>query len=194
MSKKKTKRNKARAVASARRHVRTNSRRKVRSNPTRITVRVPKGHRRRARSNPQFFGRQMKIAEVAKVVAGGLVGLGVTKMVVPMLPSTLTANPLAKGASAIVVAIAAGWAAGKVSNDFGSAVLFGGLMEAASEILNPYIPISQYTGLSGGRGLRAYVPASFNEPQNPFGAGGTSSGNMVTSVYTSPYAGHRRAA
>jgi len=144
--------------------------------------------------NPQFFGRQMKMGEVVKVVAGGLVGVGITKMVVPMLPATLTTNNLAKFASAVVVALAAGFAAGKVSSDFGSSVMFGGLMEAASIGLNPYIPVSQYTGLSGGRGLRAYVPAQFNEPQNPFSqlpAGGGA--GMVTRVYGSPYNARRAA-
>ena len=77
--------------------------------------------------------------------------------------------------------------------------MFGGLMEAASIGLNPYIPIGQYTGLSGARGLRAYVPAQFNEPQNPFtqvaqpAAG--NGGRMPTQVYRSPYAvGDRRVA
>ena len=184
---------KARAVAHGRRTVRTNlgrsmnpRRGRTAPNPrTRIIVRGPQ--LRRTARNPMFFGRQMKIAEMGKVIAGGLVGVGVTKMIVPMLPATLISNPLAKGATAIVVAIAAGWGAGKVSPEFGSAVLFGGLMEAASEILSPYIPISQYTGLSGGRGLRAYVPAQFNEPQNPFGQLPTSAGRQVTSVYRSPY-------
>ena len=194
---------KARAVAHGRRTVRTNlgrspakpgggrymnlrqGRTAARNPRTRIIVRGPQ--LRRTASNPMFFGRQMKIAEMGKVIAGGLVGVGVTKMIVPMLPATLISNPLAKGATAIVVAIAAGWGAGKVSPEFGSAVLFGGLMEAASEILSPYIPISQYTGLSGGRGLRAYVPAQFNEPQNPFGQLPTSAGRQVTSVYRSPY-------
>jgi len=159
---------------------------------------VMKPRHRRSRGtarNPQFFGRSMKVGEVAKVVAGGLVGVGVTKMVVPMLPSTLTGNNLAKFASAVAIALAAGFLANKVSNDFGSAVTFGALMEAASIGLNPYIPLSQYTGLSGvRRGVGAYVPAQFNEPQNPFPQGLLpAGGGMATrGVYGSPYA--RRAA
>ena len=193
----------ARAVAHARRTVHrtrravANSRgirRRSRKNPTRMMLVRPRRHRQ-AR-NPMFFGRSMRAGEVAKVVAGGLVGLGVTKLVVPMLPSALTTNNFAKFGSAIVVALAAGWLANKVSNDFGSAVMFGGLMEAASIGLNPYIPIGQYTGLSGARGLRAYVPAQFNEPQNPFTQAQLAAGNggrMPTQVYRSPYAvGGRR--
>jgi hypothetical protein len=182
----KARRNKARAVAHASRTVRTHSNvRRSRKNPMRFMVRTPR-HRKAAR-NPQFFGRQMKIGEIAKVVAGGMVGVGAVKMVVPMLPATLTTNNLAKFGSALVVALGLGWVANKVSSDFGSAVTFGGLMEAASIGLNPFIPVSQYTGLSGGRGLRAYMPAQFNEPQNPFPQNAISGGGAVTRVYTSPY-------
>ena len=150
---------------------------------------VTRSRHRRAARNPQFFGRQMKIGEVAKVVAGGLVGVGLVKLIVPMLPTTLTTNNLAKFASAVAVALGLGFLANKVSNDFGSAVTFGGLMESASIGLSPYIPVSTYTGLSGGRGLRAYVAAAFNEPQNPFAQGQITSGGR--GVYAMPYGSGR---
>jgi len=87
------------------------------------------------------------------------------------------------------VAVAAGWALGKVSPDLGGSVLVGGLAEAASMGLNNFLPITQYTGLSG---LGTYVPAQFNEPQNPILISAGGGLGLPTRVYGGPYS--RRAA
>jgi len=164
-----------------------------RKNPTYMVVASKHRGRHRPRAvnrrrNPQFFGRNMRVGEVAKVVAGGLVGVGAVKLVVPMLPAVMTSNNFFRFGSAVVLALGFGWLANKVSPDFGSAVMFGGLMESASIGLNPFIPVSQYTGLSGRSGLRAYVSAQFNEPMNPFPQSALPMpGAAVTRVYKNPY-------
>lgn len=114
-----------------------------------------------------MFGRSARPLEVAKYVAGGLIGVTVTKTVLPMLPSVLTGNNIMRVLSSVAVAFAAGWAASKLNSDFGSAVLFGGLMQAGSMALNAFIPpVGRAIGLSG-RGLREFVPARFTIPENP---------------------------
>jgi len=181
------------AIASnaRRRRATSNPHRRRRRNPgTRIVV-VPRrmnAHRgRRATRNPMILGQQMNAGRITKVVAGVIVGVGVVKMGVPMLPSTVTSSPIFQFASAVAVAIAAGWAAGKVSPDLGGSVLIGGLAEAASMGLDNFLPIQQYTGLSG---MGTYVPASFPLPNNPIPQTGGGMG-MPTRAYNSPY---RRAA
>jgi len=178
-----------RAVAGNRRRPHAKNRRK---NPTRIMVipsRRNRGHRRRVSRNPMVLGQTMNAARLTKVVAGVIVGVGVVKMAVPMLPTTVTSSPIFKFASAVAVAVAAGWALGKVSPDLGGSVLVGGLAEAASIGLNNFLPISQYTGLSG---LGTYVPAQFNEPQNPILIPAGGGLGLPTRVYGGPYT--RRAA
>jgi hypothetical protein len=124
-----------------------------------------------------MFGRQVGITEMTKQVLGGLVGVTVTKMVPGLLPAAATASPILATATSIVTAIAAGWAAGKVMPDIGSAVMFGGLMQAGSVLLNQFLPsVGSVVGLSGyhGGGLGNLIgPASFAVPQNPLRPGTT---------------------
>jgi hypothetical protein len=79
-----------------------------------------------------------------------------------------------------------------VSPDLGGAVLIGGLAEAASMGLDNFLPITQYTGLSGYRGFGTYVPAAFNEPMNPIPQNMGGSVGM-SRVYQGPYSGRRAA-
>jgi len=161
-----------------------------RKNSTRIVV-MPRHvrHNRRARRNPVFFGQQMNAGRMVKVIAGGLVGVGGTKLIVSKLPATFTSNPAFQFVSAVAVAFAIGWAGGKVSPDFGNAVMFGGLMEAASIGLNNFLPVQQYTGLSGFQSARFPLPA---QPLlAPAGYGG---GGGVTPVYPARGNYARRAA
>ena len=180
------------AVNSRRRPRATNHRRRRQNPGTRIVV-VPSRklnpHRRRARKNPMVMGQQMNAGKLAKTVAGVIVGVGATKMIVPMLPSTVTSSPIFQFAAAVAVAVGAGWAAGKVSPDLGGAVLIGGLAEAASMGLNNFLPVSQYTGLSG---LGTYVPASFPLPSNPIPQNMPGTGQGLSRVYPGAYG--RRAA
>lgn len=116
-------------------------------------------------------------AQMGKAVIGGLAGVAIVRTAVPMLPAQVTSStPMAVVAS-IGVALAAGWAAGKfLDANVGSAVMFGGLMQAASTALNAYLPqVGGFRlGLSGRRGVGDYVPASFPVPQNPVLVGGPS--------------------
>jgi hypothetical protein len=160
--------------------------RKRRSNPgRRVTVRRRRtGITHRRRRNPELFGRSVGVAEMTKQVLAGLVGVTVTKTVPGMLPSGATSSPILATATSVVTAVVTGYLAGKVMPDIASAVLFGGLMQAGSVLLNQFLPsIGSTIGLSGLGNLIG--PASFAVPQNPLrpntvvaiappsGAGGT---------------------
>jgi hypothetical protein len=164
------------AASNPRRRAASNPRRK-RRNSTRIVVMAPK-HRngkRRSSRNPRLFGQEVTMLNAAKMVAGGLVGVTATKTIVPMLPSTLISTPIGATVAAIAVAIAGGWAIGKVSMEFGNAFAFGGLMQAGSVLLNAYVPGASQFALQGYRGMGEFVPGAFAVPQNPVLIGATPS-------------------
>lgn len=101
-------------------------------------------------------------------IGGVLIGAAVTRTVVPALPAALRSNNAMATATSVGVALLAGWAGGKVSTDFGNAVMLGGLAQAASVALNAFVPqVGKVIGLSGRRGTGDYVPAAFTVPQNP---------------------------
>jgi hypothetical protein len=125
-------------------------------------------------------------------VVGGLAGVATVKMVTPMLPSALTSSNAIKILAEVGVALAAGWLAGKVSKDIGSAVLFGGLMQVGSDILTSFnIPGGSYLALSGYRrgGVGAFVPGSFTIPEVPItlGSGSGGGGAAVAGPKTRAY-------
>ena len=166
-----------RATSNARRRTyRANPhhRRRSRRNPgTRVIVMGPRHNRRRNRShrpkgrrNPAFFGTTTSIPKLAEYIAGGLIGVTINRAVLPMLPAAVTSNNLFAVGAAIAIAVAEWWAFSFVSKDFGSAVGFGGLMNAGSQALNAFIPsVGATVGLSGRRGYGDLVPST---PGLPF--------------------------
>ena len=159
---------------------RRNTRR--RRNATTITVRSRRRNRsavratgrrranphRRRRRNPTLFGSQVTSMELGKSLVGGLVGVAVAKLIPPMLPGGLTSSPAMKVIITGAVAFGAGMLGNKLGGNFGSAMLFGGLMQTMSIALNAFIPsIGGQIGLSGfGRGMGELVPGQFSQPQN----------------------------
>lgn len=133
-------------------------------NPRRRSVRRISARRGRRR-NPSLFGSTISGGKLMQAVAGGLVGVTATKMIVPALPPQLTGTPLMRSVSSIAVAFGSGWLMGKVDRDLGSAVLFGGLMQAGSVMLNAFVP--SIGGQIALAGLGDYVPAYFSQPENP---------------------------
>jgi hypothetical protein len=117
---------------------------------------------------------------MVKYIGAGLAGVALTKAIVPMLPDSLRSSQAMAVASSLGVAVAIGWAAAKMDAKIGSAVLFGGLMQAASVFLNTFVPpVGRYIGLQGGRGVGEFVPARFPVPQNPILANGAGGGAAV---------------
>lgn len=138
-------------------------RRYARRNPRRVT---------RRRRNPDVFGARPLSGGGIKLIAGGLVGVAAAKFLPRLIPSSITATMgnfggvVATGVSAYVASIAAGKFLGP---QMGQAVLFGGLMQTGSVILNMVLPGFAVAGvpLALGGGLGELMPGSFVVPQNP---------------------------
>lgn len=155
-----------------RRAVASNPRRRRRSNPRRrMTAR--RVHHRSRRRNPQLFGHSVGAFEMAKAIAGGLAGVAITKAVPNMLPAGFAnSSPTMNAVTSVVVAVGAGMLTKMlVKGDpaLADAVLFGGLMQAGSVILNAFLPqVGTYIGLQGlGNGMGDIIPGRFPVPQNP---------------------------
>ena len=172
------------AVAPVRRRRRRNSSKRTyrrRRNPAmRVTRRRrrrsmnPVGRRRRSyrrsyRRNPSLFGKSGG-KDLLTMIGGGLVGVAATKFLPTLVPSSLMsslgASPILGIGLTIAGAFVASWIGKKVNLEFGEAVLFGGLMQAGSQILTAFAPasISSQLALSG---LGDIVPGWFAVPQNP---------------------------
>lgn len=178
----------ARAKNSRRRRrvARTNPRRRRRN----LTVKVYRRRRRNVRAarnprrnphrrhhyrrNPSIFGHQVTMFEAAKVVAGGLAGVAITKAVPGMLPASLQlTSPFMSTLVGFGVAIGAGMLVGSFMKGdplLGYAVAFGGLMQAASVGINAFMP-NPYIGLHGMGRIGDLVPGRFPVPMNPIMAG-----------------------
>lgn len=97
---------------------------------------------------------------------GGLVGVTAAKTLPTFLPLNLISTPLMRIVSSGASAFLAGWLAGRFSQPFGDAVLFGGLMQTGSMALNAFIPsVGSQIGLSGGLG--ELMAGAYPVPQNP---------------------------
>lgn len=193
-ARRKRKSNKARRntrKSTARRMTSNHRRRTGKRNAQRIVVITPKrnGKRRRS-SNPHFFGQQVNAMKMAEYIAGGLIGVAVNKAVLPMLPTSLTSNTFAATATAIALAAAEWFVASLVDKDFGSAVGFGALMAAGTQVLNAFVPsVGSTIGLSG-RGWGDFVPGRFVVPQNPIldaSSGLASGGGVMHGAYPVAY-------
>lgn len=167
---------------------RTNGKR--RSNTTRIIMMAPKKNHRRGkrRGNPVFFGANVTPMQMGQYVLGGLIGVTVNRVVLPMLPSALTASSAFATLSAFGLALLEWWAASMIDKSFGAAVGFGALMNAANVGLNAFVPqVGSTIGLSG-RGTGDFVPARFTVPQNPILDAGTPGGGAAQrSAYPMAY-------
>jgi hypothetical protein len=116
--------------------------------------------------NPNLFGSRVSTTQMATAVAGGLVGVAAAKFIPTVLPGNLVSSNLMRVIATGVSAFVAGWVAGKVNRPFGDAVLFGGLMQTGSVLLNAFVPsIGSQIGLSG------LTPGNTMLPYNPFRAG-----------------------
>lgn len=151
-------------VRRRRRHYRNSNRRSNRGRSRRMNY-------RRRRHNPQLFGRS-GMKDMLLMVGGGLVGVAATKY----LPTLIPASMLASFGSSSLVSVAitgagafvAGWLAGKISKEFGEAVLFGGLMQTGSSLLNAFAPAS-VSGALALSGVGDIVPTGmFPVPNNQF--------------------------
>lgn len=167
------------AVAPVRRRRRYTRRRRMAVNPVRHHRRrrynrrnMRVNHRRRRmnsrRRNPMFGQSGMK--NYAVMIGGGLVGVAAAKYIPTLIPSSITSSLGTSPIMSIVVAGAGAFAAGFlakrfVGNDFGDAVLFGGLMQTGSLILSAFAPAPLNTALALS-GLGDIMPGWFAVPQN----------------------------
>lgn len=100
------------------------------------------------------MGMRLSGSEMAQAVLGGLVGVAAAKFIPTAIPNIGLGNSnvvrvLMTGVSAFLAGYAAEKAVGK---PFGSAVLFGGLMQTGSVALNAFLPsVGSQLGLSGYR-------------------------------------------
>lgn len=95
-------------------------------------------------------------SQMAQAVLGGLVGVAAAKFIPTAIPNLgLGQGNIVRVLMTGVSAFLAGYAAEKaVGKPFGSAVLFGGLMQTGSVALNAFLPsVGSQLGLSGRRGV-----------------------------------------
>ncbi len=123
----------------------------------------------RRRRNP-LFG-QSGAKNYAMLIGGGLVGVAAAKYIPTIIPASLTASMGASPIVAIVISGAGAFAAGYlakrfVNNEFGEAVLFGGLMQTGSLALSAFAPAPLNTALALS-GLGDIMPGYYPVPQNP---------------------------
>lgn len=128
------------------------------------------GRRRFSRRNPSVFG-QTGSKSLLIMVGGGLVGVAATKFLPTLIPASITSMVPSSPITSVIItgigAFAAGYLAKRfVSPAFGDAVLFGGLMQTGSALLNAFAPasIARQLALSG---VGDIVPGWYPVPQNP---------------------------
>lgn len=126
---------------------------------------------RRRRHNPQLFGKS-GMKDMLLMVGGGLVGVAATKYLPTLIPASMLTSLGSSSLVSVAVtgagAFVAGWLAGKISKEFGEAVLFGGLMQAGSALLNAFAPPS-VSGALALSGVGDIVPTGmFPVPNNQF--------------------------
>lgn len=148
-----------------RHHTVTHHRKAVRRNGTRIYVMKRNARRRNGyRRNPEMFG--MRGANAGKAILAGLVGVYATKTITPMVSNAIPqvgGSPIFSAIISAAVAWGGGMILGKWDKTAAEGFMFGGLMQAGSQLLNLVVP-SNPLSLSG---LGDWVPGSFPVPQNP---------------------------
>ena len=136
-------------------------------NSTRIYV-LPKRNPRRggARRNPDMFG--MKGMAAGKAILAGLVGVYATKTVTPMVASaapSVASSPIISALIAAGIAWGGGMLLSKWDKTAGEGFMFGGLMQAGSQLLNLVVP-SNPIALSGLGDWVSIAPTGFPVPSN----------------------------
>ena len=127
----------------------------------------------RRRRNPAMFGSKPFSASGAQLVLGGLLGVAGTKFVARMIPAGFTgfAGTFGPVVSNGIAAFIVGWGASKAAKGpFGDAVLFGGMMQVGSTLINALVPNLRLADIPlalSGRGMGEFVPGGFVVPQNP---------------------------
>lgn len=173
-------RRRASAAPRRRRRVSVNPRRhrrRNRRNPApRVVVRY-RNRRRRSnrhhRRNPMptsVFGIRLTIRSVPILVGGGLAGVAVTKFLPTLVPASMQIGGNAgRAAFSLIAAFVGGWAGSLANPEFGGAMLFGGLMQFGSVVLNAFLPgfALPYVGPLALSGMGELVPGRFAVPQNP---------------------------
>jgi len=120
---------------------------------------------------PTLGGSRVFSGEGLKMIAGGLVGVTATKFIANMVPAAVKA-PLGTFGPVVANGIGA-FIAGYIGNRFlggafGSGILFGGLMQTGSTLINTVSPGLKFGDYPIGiSGLGDLVPGSFVVPQNP---------------------------
>lgn len=144
-------------------------RRSTKKNSTRIVVmgRRPNGHRRKgSKRNPSIAGVS-GMKNVGELLLGGVGGVIIASVTPGFLPGVMTTNPVFSAIGVGVVGWAAGMAVAKMGNkNVGDGVMFGAWLSAAKDLITNFVP-----GLPGLTGMGMFVPAQFNEPDNPVWAG-----------------------
>ena len=169
------------AVAANPRRRRVTRRRRrvaVAANPRRrrVSRRNPRRRvmRRRSRRNPVSLFGVGGGRNIGTMIGGGLIGVAAAKIIPRTLASTLSGVTGSMGQyGGLIMTGAAAWAAGWlatkfVNPTFGSAVLFGGLMQTGSVALNLFLPSFTVGGVPLAlSGMGELVPGQFVVPQNP---------------------------
>jgi hypothetical protein len=133
------------------------------------------GRRRRRNPGPTLFGHKAYGKQAATMIAGGLVGVAAAKLIPTLIPASLT--PSQTGTTGVLIrtaitgasAIVASMIASKVMpGPFADGVLFGGLMQTGSTLLNAVLPGLKIAGVPVAlSGMGEYMPALFSQPSNP---------------------------
>ncbi len=106
------------------------------------------------------------------IVGGGLVGVAATKFLPTLLPASLSASLGNSTLMSIAItgagAFVAGWLATRfIGKTFGEAVLFGGLMQTGSAVLNAFAPASVRGALALSGVGDIVRTAGYPVPSNP---------------------------
>jgi hypothetical protein len=122
-----------------------------------------------------LFGNNLFSGPSLKLLGGGLLGVAAAKFIPTILPTTMLGSVATSSIGQTLItgvsALAAGWLAGKLDQKFGEGVLFGGLMQTGSVMLNAFLPGVTVGGVPIAlSGFGDLLPGSYAVPQNPIRA------------------------
>lgn len=153
-----------------RHHVLARARNSRKRNSTKVYVIRKNSRRGAARRNPEMFG--MSGSSAGKAILAGLVGVYATKTVTPMVaniaPQIASSNIMAALVSGIV-AWGGGFLVAKWDKTAGAGFMFGGLMQAGSQLLNSIVPTNPLS-LSGLGDFAPGGPVGLFPVMNPIRA------------------------
>jgi hypothetical protein len=149
-------------------HASNPRRRNKRRNSTKIYV-LPRKHNRMhngRRRNPDVFG--LKGMQAGKAILAGLVGVYATKTITPMVATAVPqvgSSPIFSAILSAVIAWGGGALITKWDKTIGEGFMFGGFMQAGSQLLNLVVP-SNPISLSGLGDWVSISPTGFPVPSN----------------------------